>query len=409
LEESGVSSDLVFRLDLMAAQVDRMDALMRLRSGEYDAREFAAMLVRGCAAERSLHGLVRNSVNRLARRIVEHTGASGDHYIAASKSEWRHAGFGSLGAGAITAFTALFKYVFASMRLAPLWVGVAHSLNYTVSFVIMQLCGWMLASKMPSMTASALCAALEKDDGMRAEIGIVTAITRTQAIVTAGNLAGAMPAAFLIDALLQWKLGHSFLTAEAARHGLASMHLLKSLTIPFAALTGVFLFLSSLAAGWTANWIALHRLPAAVARSRALRRSLGTERAIGLGRFVEHHLSGIVGYVCLGILLGLIPFISVFAGIPLEVRHITLASASVAFDVSTLAWIGPLPWPQIFWALGGLAATGILNLTVSFALGVWLAVRARGLDARSRVRLLSALGRELLRRPARFLWRYDAA
>jgi site-specific recombinase len=55
-----------------------------------------------------------------------------------------------------------------------------------------------------------------------------------------------------------------------------------------------------------------------------------------------------------------------------------------------------------------LAATGVLNLTVSFALGVWLAIRARNLGTSGRRKLVAALWNELLRHPARFLWRYDA-
>ena len=407
LEEMGVSSDLVFRLDLAIAYVERMDVLLRLHSGEEDGRAFAAMLVCGFAEERGIHHLVRNSMNRVARQIVTHTGKSGEHYIAASRSEWWRMGYGAVGAGGITAFTALFKYLFASMALAPLWTGIAHSLNYTASFVLMQILGWMLASKMPSMTAAALCTALEKEDGMRGEVTLVTAITRTQTIVTVGNLLGAIPASILIDALIQWRNGNPFLTHEAALHGIASMHLWRSPTIPFAALTGCFLWLSGLAAGWTANWMALHRLPAGLAQSRRLRRSWGAESAVDLARIVEHHLSGVVGYVCLGLLLGLLPFVGVFAGVPVEVRHITLASASLAYDVSSLAWSGPLPWRELSWALLGLAATGLLNFSVSFALGLWLALRARNLDTRGRRKLLGALWSELWRHPARFLWRYD--
>ncbi len=408
LEEMGVSSDLVFRLDLVSAQLERMEILLRLSSGEGDGRAFASMLVRGFAEERGIHSLLRNSVNRMAGQIVMHTGKSGEHYIAGSRSEWWKMGYGAIGAGVITAFTALFKYIFASMALAPLWIGIAHSLNYTASFVLMQFLGWMLASKMPSMTAAALGSALEKDDGMRSEVSVVTAITRTQTIVTIGNLLGAIPASILIDLFLQWKIGKPFLTHEAAMHGVASMHLWRSLTIPFAVLTGCFLWLSSLAAGWTANWIALHRLPAALAQSRRLRRSLGAEAAVKLARIAEHHLSGVIGYVCLGVLLGLIPFISVFAGVPLEVRHITLASASLTYAVSSLAWSGVVLWRDIFWALLGLAATGLLNISVSFALGLWLAIRARNLDTSGRRRLIHTLWSELWRRPARFLWRYDA-
>jgi site-specific recombinase len=407
MEEMGVSSDLVFRLDLVIAQLERMDKLLRLSAGEEDGRTFAAILVRGFAEERGLHNLFRNSVNRLASQIVMHTGKSGEHYIAGSRSEWWRMGCGAIGAGGITAFTALFKYVFASMALAPLWTGIAHSVNYTASFVLMQFLGWMLASKMPSMTAAALSAAMEKDDGMRSEVNVVTAITRTQTIVTIGNLLGAIPASILIDVFMQWKIGNPFLTREAALHGLTSMNLVRSLTIPFAALTGCFLWLSSLAAGWTANWMAVHRLPAALAQSRRLRRSLGAQSAVELARTVEHHLSGVVGYVCLGLLLGLLPFVSVFAGVPVEVRHITLASASLAYAVSSLAWSGLAPWSDIFWAVLGLVATGLLNFSVSFALGLWLAVRARNLDTRGRRKLLAALWSELWRHPARFLWRYN--
>jgi site-specific recombinase len=407
MEEQGISSDLVFRLDLVIEQLERIDVLMRVLSGQEDGRQFGAMLIRGFAEERGVHSLLRSSVNRMARHIVTHTGKSGEHYIAATQSGWAKMGLGALGAGAITAFTALFKYTLAAMPLAPLWTGVAHSLNYTVSFVAMQFLGWRLASKMPSMTAAALCDALEKEDGMQSEVKLVAAIARTQFIVTAGNLLGAIPLAVLVDLFVQGRNGAPFLTQEAALHGLESMHPLHSLTIPFAALTGCFLWFSSLVAGWTANWMALNRLPAAIAQSRSLRWSLGADASVKLAHVVEHHLSGVIGYVCLGLMLGLVPFVSVFAGVPVEVRHITLASASVTYDVMSLAWSGRLPWSDIRWAAAGLLCTGILNFSVSFALGLWLALRARNLSGVSRRRLIRALWNELRRHPDRFLWRHE--
>jgi site-specific recombinase len=407
MEEEGVSSDLVFRLDLVISQLERIDVLLRVVSGQEDGRQFAARMVFACTAERGLHSLVRNSVNRLARQIVSHTGKSGEHYIAGSKSEWVAMGYGAVGAGCITAFTALFKYNFAAMRLAPMWIGIAHSLNYTASFVLMQFLGWRLASKMPSMTAAALCDALEKEDGMQSEVKLVAAITRTQSIVTAGNLLGAIPLAVLIDLVIQWKTGAPFLSREAALHGLESMHPLRSLTIPFAALTGCFLWLSSLCAGWAANWMVLHHLPAAIAQSRRIRWTLGAGQAVKLANVVKHHFSGVIGYVCLGLMLGLLPFVSVFAGVPVEVRHVTLASASLAYDVSSLASVGGLLWSDVAWAIAGLAATGLLNFSVSFALGLWLALRARNLDTRGRRKLLEALWTEFRQGPARFLWRAE--
>lgn len=409
LEEQGVSSDLVFRLDVLIAQLERIEVVLHVISGQEDGRQFASRLIRAFADERGLHSLIHNSVNRVARQIVIHTGKSGEHYIAGSLSDWARMGYGALGAGGITAFTALFKYLFAAMPLAPLWIGIAHSLNYSLSFVLMQFLGWSLASKMPSMTAAALCDALEKDDGMQSEVELVAAITRTQSIVTFGNLAGAIPLAVLIDLLVQWKNGNPFLTHEAALHGLESMHLLRSLTVPFAALTGCFLWLSSLFAGWTANWMVRNRLPAAIRQSRRIRWSLGDEAARELSQVVGHHLSGVAGYVCLGLMLGLLPFVSVFAGVPVEVRHITLASASLAYDVSSIAWNGTLPWPDLWWAGCGLAATGLLNFSVSFALGLWLALRARNLDTSGRRRLIVALWNEFRTHPSRFVWRHEFA
>lgn len=408
MEEEGVSSDLVFRLDLVIAQLERIDVLLRVISGQEDSRQFGSMLVRAFVEERGVHALLHNSVNRVARHVVRHTGKSGEHYIATSQSTWARMGYGALGAGGITAFTALFKYLFAAMALAPLWTGVAHSLNYTLSFVLMQLLGWSLASKMPSMTAAALCEALEKEDGMRSEVRLVAAITRTQSIVTIGNLLGAIPMAILIDLFIRWRSGNPFLNHEAAMHGIQSMNPVRSLTIPFAALTGCFLWLSSLFAGWTANWMARNRLPDAIAQNRRIRRYFGDKAAADLADFVKHQLSGVAGYVGLGLMLGLLPYVSVFAGLPVEVRHITLASASLAYDVSSLVWSGPLPWPDLGWAGCGLLVTGLLNFSVSFALGLWLALRARNLGAVGRKTLIAALWNEFRRHPARFLWRHDA-
>jgi site-specific recombinase len=408
MEEQGVSADMVFRLDLVIAQLERMEVLLRVLAGQEDGRRLGALLIRAFADERGVRSLLRGSVNRVARQIVTHTGKSGEHYIAGSQSHWATMGYGALGAGGITAFTALFKYRFAAMALAPLWIGVAHSLNYTASFVLMQFLGWRLASKMPAMTAAALCDALENEDGMQSEVKLVAAIARTQTVVTVGNLLGAIPLAVLIGLLIQWRNGHPFLASGVALHGLESMNPLRSLTIPFAALTGCFLWFSSLFAGWTANWMVLNRLPEAIAQSRRIRRTLGPYLAEKGADVVKHHLSGVAGYVCLGLLLGLLPFVSVFAGIPVEVRHVTLASASVSYDVTALAWTGTLRWPDVCWAALGLLATGLLNFSVSFALGMWLALRARNMDTNGRRQLVVALWNEFRTHPSKFFWSHEA-
>ena len=81
-----------------------------------------------------------------------------------------------------------------------------------------------------------------------------------------------------------------------------------------------------------------------------------------LAQVAQHHLSGVAGYVSLGLMLGLLPFVSVFAGVPVEVRHVTLASASLGYDVSSITWNSTLPLPDVWWAGCGLLVTGTAEL-----------------------------------------------
>jgi site-specific recombinase len=56
-----------------------------------------------------------------------------------------------------------------------------------------------------------------------------------------------------------------------------------------------------------------------------------------------------------------------------------------------------------------LARDGLLNFSVSFAFGLWLALRARNLGRIGRKKLVRALRSEIRRRPSRFLWRHESA
>ena len=84
-----------------------------------------------------------------------------------------------------------------------------------------------------------------------------------------------------------------------------------------------------------------------------------------------------------------------------------LAGASLAYDISSLAWSHDVPWSEVGWATLGLLATGLLNFSVSFALGLGLAVRARNLNTSGRRELIYALWKQIRLDPRRFLWQHD--
>ncbi len=404
LETHGISSELVYRLDLLEAHLVRMEELAALASGQLDGQAFAATLVRQQAEHRSFGGLLHATTRRLARKVVEHTGRTGEHYIADTRAEWIGTFWSASWGGVLTAFTAALKYGIAAAAMAPMIAGLAFAGNYTASFVIMQFAGFTLASKQPAMTAASLAGALEQRLPGKDMVDLVAGIARSQFMATLGNVLWTVPAALLLGLAWQKLTGRPLLDPDGAAHSLRGLHLLRSWTLPFAALTGVFLWMSSLAAGWAANWSAFRRLPEALAGHPRLVYWLGPERAAAAGRLARRHLGGVCGYVVLGFLLGFMPVAFAFMGLPVEVRHVTLSAASLALCAAqAFAAPGPAPWKGLAWGLAGIAGIGVANFGVSFALALRTAIGARGVDRAGREGLRRMLWSAFREKPWRFL------
>ena len=401
LEERGSSASMVFRVRLLRSLLWRIQQVLSLERKDSDSRKFSVTVVHGFATQRKIGSVISASTRRLARSVVEKTGRVGTHYIANNSSQWKLMGGGAILAGVITCFTALFKYSISSLIHAPLLVAIGHSINYTISFLLMQAGGFLLASKMPAATAATLVDAME--DPAKDHMASLQAISQTQTLVTIGNLVGAIVASIAVDRIWNAVAGHPFLSPEEAEHGIHMLFPLHSLTIPFAIVTGIFLWLSSLATGWTANYVALARMESAIAKSLRIRRRLGPARANILSHWLKHHAAGSVGYIVLGFLLGAVPIFFTLFGIPLEVRHVTLGAASLAYawDASRLG--GTLQRADVLWSFCGILVVGLFNIFTSFALSFLLAVRARDIGEVKARRFLKEVGLKLASRPVSFL------
>lgn len=401
LADRGSSANLIFRVRLLRSLLGRIQQVISLERPDSDARKLAVTVVHGFASQRRIRGVLSASARRLARSVVERTGRAGKHYIAKDTQQWGVMGLGAVLAGVITSFTALFKYSLSAMIHAPMLLAVAHSLNYVVSFLLMQAGGFLLASKMPAVTAATLVDAME--DPAKDHMASLQAISKTQFIVTISNLIGTIPASIAVDRLYNAVRGHPFLPEPAAEHGIRMLFPQASLTILFAITTGVFLWLSSLATGWTANYLALHRMGSAISNSLRIRHKLGPARAEKLANWVKHHAPGSVGYIILGFLLGAVPIMFELFGIPLEVRHVTLAAASLGYALDASLLHGQLHWQDALLAFSGIALVGILNIVTSFVLSFLLAIRARNIGEVQSRRFLREVGQELLAHPFSFL------
>lgn len=407
LDEFGVSVKVVYHVELMEALIRRIQALLELLSlgGLASQRaQFLARLVRDTLAQRRIRSLVGDNLHRLARRMVDRSAETGEHYITRTKAEYREMLRGALGGGALTAVTTWVKLVVTGLHAPPFVEGVLASLNYAVSFVAIQLAHFTLATKQPAMTGPALAAKMHKvetEAGLRALIDEIVHLTRSQAAGILGNVGAVVPAVLLTAGLAQWTFGSPPLGVEKASHVVSSLSLLGPTPL-YAAFTGVLLWLSSLFAGWADNWFALRGLRDGLAGSPRLRLLLGPGRAARAARWLDDNMSGLAGNVSLGFLLGLTPVVAQFLGLPGEVRHVTLSAGQLAAAGVTL---GPgLLREGSFWlAVAGIALVGLLNVSVSFGLALYLAVRARGVEDQRRA-IRQGLARRFREAPLSFLF-----
>lgn len=171
--------------------------------------------------------------------------------------------------------------------------------------------------------------------------------------------------------------------------------------IIYAAFTGVLLWLSSIAAGWGDNWFALNSLRKTLAFSPALRAVFGKRGARQLAIFLEKNMSGLVGSISLGIMLGMVPEICKFMSIPLDVRHVTLSSGTLAAALPSLGFDFLKSW-EFIRAVIGIGFIGAFNVGVSFGLALWVAIKARSINPPQRRAIRRAVVRRFFRSPLSF-------
>lgn len=408
LEAFGVSVDIVFEVDQLGARCDRMEALLTTLLAPQPARELLRLiadLAQQAQARRGIRSLFARHYSLLARKVAERSAATGEHYITRNRAEYGHMLRAAAGGGAVIVITTFVKFLVGAMGLAAFWAGLAAGLNYAISFVVIHLMHWTVATKQPAMTAPAMADKLSdvSDDGrVEAFVDEVAHLIRSQAAGIFGNLMVAGPVVLAVQLAAQAAFGQPLVGTQTAEYVLHSLTLLGP-TALYAAFTGVLLFASSIIAGWAENWFVWHRLDSAIAwnpRSIAL---LGAARARRWGAWWRANISGLVANVSLGLMLGLVPAVASFFALPLEVRHVTLSTGQLAAALGALGW-DLLRESGFWWCVAGIAVTGVLNLTVSFVLAFKVALRSRGIRLADRSRIYRAIRARLWHRPTSFLF-----
>jgi site-specific recombinase len=411
LDTRGVNLDVVYAMDVIEQSLKRMELISGVLVAQPGQPKIITTLrllsdvIRGRVHDRSLIGLAQNSFRLLAKKIVEWAGKTGEHYVTNNWEEYRQMWYAALGGGLLTVGTAAIKMMVTHRGLPPFVEGFLAGLNYAVSFVLMHIFHLALATKQPSMTGAALAGILHRcHDNSRTDelVSYVQRIVRSQLAAAFGNIIAVGAGAVVFSLVWKSAFGAPFLGVETAEYAVKSMNPIRSGTVFFAILTGVILWLSSLAGGWIENWAVYHQLPRAIAEHRYA----SSFKPETLQKFSASFAANIApwgGSIVLGFMLGMTPTIGHFFGLPLDVRHVTLSTGTLALGITSRG-TEVLGKGALIWAALGIAVTFVMNLGVSFYLALRLAIRAQDISASENHEILRTLWKRFWAAPREFFW-----
>jgi site-specific recombinase len=408
LYRNGVSVDIVFQVERMRMRILRAEHLLDAWMASDDLHagsRLAAELVKANHASQSVAHLMRSNFSLLARKVVEYSADTGEHYIARDRAEYLKMLRMAAGGGLVTVVTVCVKFAISGAHLQSMLEGLLAGINYAASFLLMHFLHFSLATKQPAMTAPTIARELDgagTPEGVESFVSSVVALIRTQAAAVLGNVMLVFPVCLGVQLLWHAVFHANIISPEKAHATLHSFSLLGP-TPFYAALTGVLLWSSSLLAGWADNWFVLHRVADALTYNRRLRMTLGAAGAARLAKFCRSNVAGVAGNITLGLMLGLVPAILTAFAFAFEVRHVTLSAGSIGVALGVLGK-DALDLPELWWAVAGVFSMAILNVAVSFALAFHMAVRSRDLRRNYVRSLRDAIWRRVFQRPLDLVW-----
>ncbi len=352
----------------------------------------------------TVRDLFADNIHLLARNVTENASRTGEHYIAENRRQMAGMFLSSAGAGVIVGFMALIKILFGALRAAPLVEAFLFSMNYSLGFMLIHLLHFTVATKQPAMTASRIAAGLQSPDGKHIDrdslADLIGKVLRTQVTAVLGNIATALPMAWLIAWGWLQLTGHHLVNRDKALHLLHDIDPIHSPALLYAAVAGVCLFLAGLISGYYDNQALYTRWGQRITQLRGLSALLGKARTARLGNYLEHNLGGLMGNFYFGIMLGSIGTIGALMGLPIDIRHVTFSAANFATALVGLDY--DVSWQLVVKSVIGFLAIGSVNLLVSFGLALWVALRARRIPFEHGFLLVRALFRQARKAPVDF-------
>jgi site-specific recombinase len=409
---TGVSISLTQLLVRISQMLSRIELLLSLLESCDDERHRVIVqlfkeLVTADNRKYSLRDLFSTHTELLALLVTENAGQTGEHYVTTSRSGYFGMLRSGMGAGLIVGFMAMIKVLTGKLALAPLGAAFLYSMNYSLGFMLIHVLHFTIATKQPAMTASRIAASISetqkgKEQSLDSLAELCMNVFRTQFIAILGNVALSIPTAYVIAWAWLLITGTHLASPDKVAHLTHDLNPIESLAIFHAAIAGGCLFLAGLISGYYDNKCLYNRIPERLQQRFFLQRLLGQERLTRFSHYIGNNLGALAGNFYFGIMLGSMGTIGFILGLPLDIRHITFSSAYFSF-----ALVGSdhqLPLHTILMSLAGVAAIGMTNLLVSFALALMVALKSRRVRYRQWWPLTVLIVTRFLKQPHLFFW-----
>ncbi|WP_038051388.1 site-specific recombinase [Thioalkalivibrio sp. ALJ1] len=398
---------LMERLDQTLARIHKLLDLLEPNSGD-EPRQAAVGVFRDLvtisARSHGVRALWQDNIRLVSRSVTQHVSDTGEHYITRDRSEYFQMLRSGAGAGLIIAVMALIKIQVEALGLSEGWNTLWVSLNYGLGFVLIHILHFTVATKQPAMTAARLAAAIEETERGTADpsklADLLMRVGRSQFAAVLGNVGVALPTAILIGLFASSLFSTPVLSSQEIDYLMDSLRPIMGLALFFAAIAGVWLFVSGLIAGFFDNRCAYLDLPGRLREHPLLRRLLPEASRHRLADWIGYNYGALIGNFLFGVLLGVTGFVGYLLNLPLDIQHVAFASANLGYVTASEA-----PGLLLFGLfLVFVLLIGAVNLWVSFGLALYVALRARGVRMGAFGRVFRAYGRHLRERPREFLF-----
>jgi site-specific recombinase len=291
------------------------------------------------------------------------------------------------------------------MGLPLFSTALGYSLVYALGFVLIHVTGSKLATKQPAMTASKLAKCLDeakedqKDQVYELAL-MIKSIHRSQFVAFLGNVILSFPIALGLCILYQYSTSTPFVSDIKAYELIQEINIFESPALFYAAIAGIFLFLSGIISGYYQNLSVAAKFPERLILSPFLRWLLPVRRLHAIGKYLEGNIGQIIGNVALGFMLGTASTFGEIFGLPLDIRHITFSAGNIGIAFAHL--YQELTLDEIKIAFFGIVGIGLMNFIFSFTPSLIVAIKSRSVSFKQYPQLLGTVLLLMIKSPASF-------